>query len=101
MQLRSVNMEWILCTVLDNIRLPNPATALRGELCRVIHQWVPSLGGRALVSDQCMTTGVNTGALSVRASSCERPVHGLGYRLRTITSLALQGFVTMYPAVCP
>ena len=57
MQLRRANMEWLLCTVLDNIHFPSPVTlgALRGELCRVTHQLVPSLGGRALVSDQSFT----------------------------------------------
>ena len=41
-------------TVLGNIR-PVTLGALRGELCRVTHQLVPSLGGRALVSDQSFT----------------------------------------------
>ena len=59
----------------------------------VMHQLVPSLGGRALVSDQYMTTRANTGALSVRASSCERPVRDLEYHLRIMTFLALQGLV--------
>ena len=40
-----------------------------------------------------MTTRVNTGALSVRASSCERPVRDLEYHLRIMTSLALHGLV--------
>ena len=40
-----------------------------------------------------MTTRVNTGALSVRASSCERPVRDLEYHLRIMTFLALPGLV--------
>ena len=70
MQLRRANMEWLLCTVLGNIPFPSPVTlgALRGELCRVTHQLVSSLGGRALVSDQSFTL-LDGGAIMLYAGN--------------------------------
>ena len=68
-----------LCLVREHTRLCLVCLCNLTRLCLVREQML------RFASDQYMTTRANAGALSVRESSCERPVRDLEYHLRIMT----------------